>query len=230
MEMESGMKRQREKNIIVATINIPHIDPVANIYTIFCVTQRSRNPVIRIVRENDSLFLHTKGRGIMKTCRLYLKDGEKETEFNFQEGQNDLIIIDGLFKFFGIEFDIVDSAKKKLEIERMYRAFYGNKKESAHPEGSFEIAETNEFQEVELPNTPESKPLAINPGINIKSGVPHYRCTYKCTDCGNTGNRYIKKTDKYTNCHKCHKRLAVKPINEDLSHDEKFNYFTAGNK
>lgn len=42
-------------------------------------------------------------------------------------------------------------------------------------------------------------------------GTPRYRTRYECCMCGNRGNQYEYKENKFTKCHKCNAKLKIVP-------------------
>lgn len=176
----------------------------------------------------------------MKECTIHLKDGNKEADLSISyKEENELIIVDGIFKFFGINIDYEAVSKQQIAIYKMYADYYADESNYRAANGSAELAETGEmtFADVERhlrSNSFHSEPQEDlpneNPGLKIKGGIPKYRCNYKCPKCGNSGNHYISKTAKIVTCHKCRERLTVHPVNADFMHDVNFNYFVAGLK
>lgn len=163
-----------------------------------------------------------------KTYRIKLKDGEKEAELemNYQP-EHELIIMDGVFKFFGIDVQYEEIAAEQLKIHQMYKEYYADDRNFRNAEGSAEFCECNETE-----NFKETQNQILiakdNPGIKRKNGTLLYRCNYKCPNCRNSGNHYIQESERAIHCHSCKYEMEVQKANVDFSHDENYNYFLAG--
>ncbi|MEK9549451.1 MULTISPECIES: hypothetical protein [Bacillus cereus group] len=56
----------------------------------------------------------------------------------------------------------------------------------------------------------EADPIHWKTGIKYdKEGNPRYRTRYECCMCGNRGNQYEYKENKFTKCHKCNAKLKI---------------------
>lgn len=58
----------------------------------------------------------------------------------------------------------------------------------------------------------EADPTHWKTGIKYDDeGTPRYRTRYECCMCGNRGNQYEYKENKFTKCHKCNAKLKIVP-------------------
>ncbi|AJG93815.1 hypothetical protein I6G77_04415 [Bacillus tropicus] len=58
----------------------------------------------------------------------------------------------------------------------------------------------------------EANPAHWKTGIKYDDeGTPRYRTRYECCMCGNRGNQYEYKENKFTKCHKCNAKLKIVP-------------------
>lgn len=58
----------------------------------------------------------------------------------------------------------------------------------------------------------EADPIHWTTGIKYDAeGAPKYRTRYECCMCGNRGNQYEYKENKFTKCHKCNVKLKIVP-------------------
>ncbi|WMS84407.1 hypothetical protein RE438_12080 [Bacillus wiedmannii] len=58
----------------------------------------------------------------------------------------------------------------------------------------------------------EADPIHWKTGIKYdEEGNPRYRARYECCMCGNRGNQYEYKENKFTKCHKCNAKLKIVP-------------------
>ncbi|MEF7558458.1 hypothetical protein [Bacillus thuringiensis] len=58
----------------------------------------------------------------------------------------------------------------------------------------------------------EADPAHWKTGIKYDDeGTPRYRTRYECCMCGNRGNQYEYKENKFTKCHKCNAKLKIVP-------------------
>ncbi|MEB8691159.1 hypothetical protein P4H09_19895 [Bacillus cereus] len=56
----------------------------------------------------------------------------------------------------------------------------------------------------------EADPIHWKTGIKYdEEGNPRYRTRYECCMCGNRGNQYEYKENKFTKCHKCNAKLKI---------------------
>ncbi|MFF2241111.1 hypothetical protein ACFVUU_23605 [Bacillus thuringiensis] len=56
----------------------------------------------------------------------------------------------------------------------------------------------------------EADPTHWKTGIKYDDeGTPRYRTRYECCMCGNRGNQYEYKENKFTKCHKCNAKLKI---------------------
>ncbi|HDX9630887.1 TPA: hypothetical protein ROY30_004623 [Bacillus cereus] len=56
----------------------------------------------------------------------------------------------------------------------------------------------------------EADPIHWKTGIKYdEEGNPRYRTRYECCMCGNRGNQYEYKDNKFTKCHKCNAKLKI---------------------
>ncbi|EEM27409.1 hypothetical protein bthur0003_37560 [Bacillus thuringiensis serovar thuringiensis str. T01001] len=56
----------------------------------------------------------------------------------------------------------------------------------------------------------ETDPIHWKTGIKYDDeGTPRYRTRYECCMCGNRGNQYEYKENKFTKCHKCNAKLKI---------------------
>ncbi|PGS78541.1 hypothetical protein COC69_15045 [Bacillus cereus] len=56
----------------------------------------------------------------------------------------------------------------------------------------------------------ETDPIHWKTGIKYdEEGNPRYRTRYECCMCGNRGNQYEYKENKFTKCHKCNAKLKI---------------------
>lgn len=56
----------------------------------------------------------------------------------------------------------------------------------------------------------EADPIHWKTGIKYDDeGTPRYRTRYECCMCGNRGNQYEYKENKFTKCHKCNAKLKI---------------------
>ncbi|AFQ15580.1 hypothetical protein P9Y62_07135 [Bacillus thuringiensis] len=56
----------------------------------------------------------------------------------------------------------------------------------------------------------EMDPIHWKTGIKYDDeGTPRYRTRYECCMCGNRGNQYEYKENKFTKCHKCNAKLKI---------------------
>ncbi|EEL84468.1 hypothetical protein bcere0029_58360 [Bacillus cereus AH1272] len=56
----------------------------------------------------------------------------------------------------------------------------------------------------------EADPIHWKTGIKYdEEGNPRYRTRYECRMCGNRGNQYEYKENKFTKCHKCNAKLKI---------------------
>ncbi|MGN4611805.1 hypothetical protein ACTFOZ_04910 [Bacillus cereus group sp. MYBK71-2] len=58
----------------------------------------------------------------------------------------------------------------------------------------------------------EADPIHWKTGIKYDDeGTPRYRTRYECCMCGNRGNQYEYKENKFTKCHNCNAKLKIVP-------------------
>lgn len=58
----------------------------------------------------------------------------------------------------------------------------------------------------------EADPTHWKTGIKYDDeGTPRYRTRYECCMCGNRGNQYEYKENRFTKCHKCNAKLKIVP-------------------
>ncbi|MBZ4222530.1 hypothetical protein LAE98_10505 [Bacillus wiedmannii] len=63
---------------------------------------------------------------------------------------------------------------------------------------------------VKITKTEEANPTHWKTGIKYDDeGKPKYRTRYECCMCGNRGNQYEYKENKFTKCHKCNAKLKI---------------------
>lgn len=61
----------------------------------------------------------------------------------------------------------------------------------------------------------EADPAHWKTGIKYDDeGTPRYRTRYECCMCGNRGNQYEYKENKFTKCHKCNAKLKIEHATE----------------
>lgn len=184
-----------------------------------------------------------------KEMYIRFKDGNKEVELNLVDFQpeNQLAVLDGVFKFFEIDIAFKEIAEISLHTRKAYLDFYNGTTTT-------EWTETNEEPIIEAPIVEETitpKPESIKQaevpanwtveatvkeeeywftGIKKKAGINHYRLHYKCPSCLGVGNIYIKKEDRSCYCRDCRTQMMVRPAStEELGKDSYGNFFIAGN-
>jgi DNA-directed RNA polymerase subunit RPC12/RpoP len=84
-----------------------------------------------------------------------------------------------------------------------------------------------------LENADDDQPLHYKTGYKIVDGKRHYKCRYRCTKCGTTGNHYIPEGVEFVDCHECQSSLLVKkatPGSVGLAADKFKNWFVAGDQ
>ncbi|MCU5537269.1 hypothetical protein OCB04_15140 [Bacillus cereus] len=78
----------------------------------------------------------------------------------------------------------------------------------------------------------EANPTHWKTGIKYDDeGKPRYRVRYDCCMCGNRGNQYEYKENKFTKCHKCNAKLKVLPATKTgLPERDSFGNFYVANE
>jgi DNA-directed RNA polymerase subunit RPC12/RpoP len=184
-----------------------------------------------------------------KEMTVRFKEGEKEAEINIVDFkmENQLALLDGMFKFFDIDVAFKELAQISLHTRQAYHDFFEETNQN-------NWTETNEEPTVDEPETNAEVSVITNfelakqaeiadnwtvsstqeeshwyTGIKVKGGIEHYRLHYKCPSCGKSGNQYVKKTDRRVDCYDCRTKMNVRPAtDEELGRDTFGNYFVAG--
>lgn len=187
----------------------------------------------------------------MLNVKITIDDGKgkkAEIEINEADTLNKLVVIDNVFKLFGIDTDILSMVEDYNKIGKMYSSFFNqvepieidalekidkNKneiKEQLH--NSFEDAYKNNKEEIETTYLERNDaPEFVRTGIKEdKDGTKRYRLHYKCIACWNKGNHFIFVDSKKSWCHKCNHELIIYPAHpEGFPNIDTFqNYFRAG--
>lgn len=184
-----------------------------------------------------------------KELTVRFKEGEKEAELNIVDfnADNQLALLDGMFKFFDIDVAFKELAQISIHTRQAYQDFFEktneinwtetNEEPAAEPETNVdintiitnpELVKQAEITENWTPAT-EKEETHWYTGIKVKGGVEHYRLHYKCPSCGKSGNQYIEKTERRVGCYDCRTKMNVRPAtSEELGRDEFGNFFVAG--
>lgn len=186
-----------------------------------------------------------------KEIFIRFKQGDKEAEMALDNlhPENQLALMDGLFKFFDVDVAFKELVEVSLRTRKAYLDFYKETNTTA-------FTETNEQIEEPVVEEPEGKVAEIKEelkkqaedsanwetstdqkeeshwytGIKVKNGVEHFKLHYRCPTCMKASNVYIKKNDRYVHCYDCNTKMMVKPATtEELGRDVYGNYFIAGN-
>lgn len=116
---------------------------------------------------------------------------------------------------------ITDSLNDVLKFEQYH---------SIPPEPIVSTLST-EKESVETDNNQDQEdgPDFWKTGIKMKGGVEHYKCFYKCFNCGEQGKHYIPKNVSTIFCHKCDFELPVTTATKEgfPNRDEFGNYFVS---
>lgn len=168
-----------------------------------------------------------------KELTITLTDGNKKAKYrtNHFDSEQQLAVIDGLFKFFDVDIDFIQMVNTYKKTGKAYAEFY-NETEVVEPAPPIEeVKEQYESALNELAATEEK--VAYVPtfsNIRTQNGSTTYQCHYICPVCKNRGNKFVGKYERNVNCHKCLKLMPVQPAlaNGDLEQDMHGNYFIAG--
>jgi DNA-directed RNA polymerase subunit RPC12/RpoP len=184
-----------------------------------------------------------------KELTVRFKEGEKEAEISIVDFkmENQLALLDGMFKFFDIDVAFKELAQISLHTRQAYHDFFEETNQinwtetneeptTAEPESNAEISTTTDpelAKQAEITDnwtvTAEKEETHWYTGIKVRGGIEHYRLHYKCPSCGKSGNQYVKKTDRRVDCYDCRTKMNVRPAtNEELGRDEFGNFFVAG--
>lgn len=184
----------------------------------------------------------------MLSVKIELKDEKsgKRAEIHLRESNNleKLIIIQNVFRLFGIDTDVIDMAKTYNEIGKAYEAFF-KEVNPIEPTPSEKIDSKKEIIKNQLIKglitereilddtykSVDDQPEYLRTGIKIKDdGTKLYQCFYKCYACLNKGKHFIYKDSETTYCHNCQHILKVNPAHPNgfPNRDTFGNFFRAG--
>jgi gas vesicle protein len=183
----------------------------------------------------------------MLNVKITIDDGSgKKAEIEISEADNlsKMLIIDNVFKLFGIDTDILSMVEDYNKIGKMYSSFF-NQVESIEADALEKIDKNkNEIKDKLTQAYEDNKeeiettylerndaPEFVRSGIKEdKDGTKRYRLHYKCIACWNRGSHFIFSDSKKTWCHKCQHELTVYPAHPSgFPYVDNFNnFFRAG--
>jgi hypothetical protein len=182
----------------------------------------------------------------MLNVKITIDDGKgkkAELELNEDEQLPKLVIIQNVFKLFGIDNDLLDQIKTFDNASKAYSSFFSEtipvepewiKEKATDTDIRQKLIESYEQNRIELQNTyketKDQQPEFVRTGIKINNdGTKRYKLYYICSKCDHTGNHYIYDFSKHTWCHSCKFEMLVYPATPDyLTRDTKGNFFRAG--
>lgn len=160
----------------------------------------------------------------LKEVTIHFRKGEQEAKMKLSQvnAENQLALIDGVFKFFDIHVDFKEMAAIYQRSGKAYADFF-NQLDSE--ESSDKKVETTEEELA----TQENQNY-MTTGIKIINGEKHYKCRYKCPKCGKIANRYIKENERAVECYDCYAKMFVRQACSEgkLIPDSYGNFFIAG--
>ncbi|PFP01770.1 hypothetical protein COJ91_25820 [Bacillus thuringiensis] len=147
---------------------------------------------------------------------LVLTSPEKKVEKEEQQG----------FSFINTTTELVKMINQQPPEAEVHKALdlggtYKQLRESAikptedKPTRKLPIVEVNRssfpMEEIaKITKKEEADPIHWKTGIKYdEEGIPRYRTRYECCMCGNRGNQYEYKENKFTKCHKCNAKLKI---------------------
>ncbi|GMX64609.1 hypothetical protein Elgi_38780 [Paenibacillus elgii] len=186
----------------------------------------------------------------MLKVKISIDDGagkKADIEINETDNLSKLVIVDKVFRLFGIESDVFEMVTEYDKIGKMYSSFF-NEISPIEPEKlQKKNVNVNEIKEQlilglnenkdELESTykeTKSTPEFMITGIKIeKDGVTkRYQLRYECPACFNRGTYYVFNHSKKTWCHRCQHEMDVLPATpngfDGKSRDNFGNFFRAG--
>ncbi|RXZ77929.1 hypothetical protein EBB07_28115 [Paenibacillaceae bacterium] len=194
----------------------------------------------------------------MLNVKIQITDVSKglnsEIELSEADNLSKLVIIQNVFKLFGVDNNIMDTVNTFNNAGKAYKSFFEKVKpiEPIEPVVkdnkiiATDLKESLIKNHESLKNTYKSKddsPDYYRTGIKVDSNSsPRYKLRYKCDKCHDNGIHYVYANSKFTWCHSCDHKLIVKPaipkyhrtvvkqeeINESYR-DSLGNFFIAGN-
>lgn len=202
----------------------------------------------------------------MMTKEVYIrfKDGEKESELKLESinSEHQLALMDGVFKFFNLDVDFKELATIYHRSGKAYQEFF--EKMDANTDYKEELTEpkvnTEQYAtalketviETEKAKVVEHKTInGYHPSYDLKNtdyfttgikydslGKPLYKCRYKCPQCNDESNHYVKTATQHVRCWKCQRMLKVQPAtvhgepekanNPEIYRDTNGNFYVAG--
>lgn len=183
----------------------------------------------------------------MLNVKITIDDGKgKKAEIEISEADNlsKLVVIDNVFKLFGIDTDILSMVEDYNKIGKMYSSFFNQvepieadaleKIDKNNNEIKEQLIQAYEENKTEIETTYKERndaPEYVRTGIKQDpDGTKRYKLHYKCTACWNKGNHFVFSDSKKTWCHKCQHELSVYPAHpEGFPNADTFqNFFRAG--
>ncbi|OPH61906.1 hypothetical protein BC351_01300 [Paenibacillus ferrarius] len=183
----------------------------------------------------------------MLNVKISIDDGKgKKAEIEISEADNlsKLVIIDKVFRLFGIDSDVFEMVDTYSKIGDAYSSFFNDVQPIEHEVIHKTDIDKNEIREqliqgltedkIELENTyktVDDQPDFVRTGIKIRDdGTKLYRLHYKCHACWNKGNHWVYEGSIRTWCHRCQHELPVSPANPigHLTQDTFGNFYVAG--
>lgn len=182
----------------------------------------------------------------MLNIKISIDDGKGKTaEISLSESDNlaKLVIIQNVFKLFGIENDLIDQVKTFDKAAQAYSQFF-NETNPIEPEWTESKVEPVDIKQKLIESYEENKdeldatyketkdqPEHIRTGIKIKDGKTLYQLRYACPACWNKGTHFVHLNSKSTWCHRCYHemRIFVAHPSGDVNERDSFgNYFRSG--
>lgn len=178
--------------------------------------------------------------------KISIEDKGRKADISIEEADNlsKLVIIDKVFRLFGVDTDIFSIVDEYNRIGKMYSSFFSEVNPiEITPETSTDKNDIKEKliqglteNEDELKVTYETiddnaPPEHIKTGVKIKDDKTKlYRLRYICPACYLKSSMYIYPNSKTIKCYQCHHELDVFSAhpNEFPNHDSFNNYFRAG--
>ncbi|ALS22092.1 hypothetical protein [Paenibacillus naphthalenovorans] len=184
----------------------------------------------------------------MLNVKISINDGkgkEAEIEINEADSLSKLVIIDKVFRLFGIESDVFEMVDTYSKIGDAYSNFFNEVKPIEPQRIDKTEIEKNEIKEQLIKGLTENKeelestyketndqPDYLITGIKIgqHDGKKRYKLRYECYACYFKGTHYVYESSKKTWCHKCRHELTIYPAHpEGFPNRDSFgNYFRAG--
>jgi hypothetical protein len=183
----------------------------------------------------------------MRELHLRFKDGDKEAELSMNDvdQHSKLAMIDGIFQFLDIGINLKEMSETYIKIGQAYKTFYDpiepeyNEAIKKIPKKKEEDPKPKVKKENDIKDTFKNYPDHYVTGIKYDDNeAPLYKVRYKCPECLNQSNKYIKPRTNKIKSHCCDKLMDVSPatthgdpkegVNPELYRDSYGNFYVAG--